>query len=382
MSRVRVAVVGAGAWGLPAAAELARRGHEVTLVDMVGPANPLASSSGATRIWRLAHPDRVRVRLAQRAVEAWERVESRSETRCRTTTGLLWRLDGWATVAASLAAEGVEHRVIGADDVGLVYPGLSPDGQGAVWQPEAGAVLADVALRAFAAGFEAAGGAWSVGRRVVGLGADGDGVRVDLEGGQPLRVDRVVVAAGPWAGRLLRSVGVEVPLRPVVQQVSYVGGAAGESLPCLVDGGEPGDVLLYALPTPGRGLKVGLEVPLRELDPDADDRDRSPSADLEALASRRVSRILPGLDPAVTGSEVCTWTFGPDGRFVIDSAVDGRVVFACGDSGEGFKFAPLVGEALADLAEGRGVGPDLAEFSMRRFAGAPPTPPSRMDVGH
>ena len=378
---LRVAVVGAGAWGLPAAAELARRGHEVTLVDSVGPANPLASSSGATRIWRLAHPDGVRVRLAQRAVEAWERVESRSGTRCRTTTGLLWRLDGWRTVVASLAREGVEHRIIDAADVGAVYPGLRPNDQEAVWQPEAGAVLAAVALRAFAAGFEAAGGRWRVGRRVVGLSVRGDGVRVDLDTESPLLVDRVVVATGPWAGRLLREVGVEVPLRPVLQQVSYLGGAAGELLPCLVDGGDLDDAMLYALPTPGRGLKVGLEVPLRELDPDADDRDRSPSADLEALTSRRVSRILPGLDAAVTGSEVCTWTYGPDGRFVIDSALDGRVVFACGDSGEGFKFAPLVGEALADLAEGLGVGPDLAEFSMRRFGGTPPAPPSRMHIG-
>ena len=52
---MRVVVIGAGAWGLPAAAELARRGHEVALLDRFGPANDLSSSPGPTRLWRL-HP--------------------------------------------------------------------------------------------------------------------------------------------------------------------------------------------------------------------------------------------------------------------------------------------------------------------------------------
>ena len=43
-------------------AELARRGHDVSLLDRYGPANQLSSSSGPTRIWRLSHPDRLRVR--------------------------------------------------------------------------------------------------------------------------------------------------------------------------------------------------------------------------------------------------------------------------------------------------------------------------------
>ena len=71
---MRCVVVGAGAWGLPAATELARRGHAVTLVDRYGVGNLLSSSSGPTRLWRLTHPDAVRVRLAQRSVEAMDRL--------------------------------------------------------------------------------------------------------------------------------------------------------------------------------------------------------------------------------------------------------------------------------------------------------------------
>ncbi|HET9072247.1 MAG TPA: FAD-binding oxidoreductase [Acidimicrobiales bacterium] len=49
-------VIGAGAWGLPAAAEPARRGHEVTVADRYGIGNDLSSSRGPTRLWRLADP--------------------------------------------------------------------------------------------------------------------------------------------------------------------------------------------------------------------------------------------------------------------------------------------------------------------------------------
>ncbi len=41
----------------------------------------------------------------------------------------------------------------------------------------------------------------------------------------------------------------------------------------------------------------------------------------------------------------------PDSHFVIDKhPQDERVVFAAGFSGHGFKFAPVMGEALSDLA--------------------------------
>ena len=67
-------------------------------------------------------------------------------------------------------------------------------------------------------------------------------------------------------------------------------------------------------------------------------------------------------------SQVCSWTDSPDGRFVLDRLLDGRVVLACGDSGEGFKFSALMGELLADLAEGVPPDPDVASFGLGRFA--------------
>src|SRR5689334_12403132 len=155
---MRCIVVGAGAWGLPAAAELAGRGHEVVLIDWHGIANPLSSSPGPTRLWRLSHPDAVRVRLARRSVEAMERLSARAGRPVFLRRGLLWRDDApdLIEVADALAGEDVPHELVDAADVGRWFPGFMPNGRDAIWQADAGPVLAADSMRAQTELFNAA----------------------------------------------------------------------------------------------------------------------------------------------------------------------------------------------------------------------------------
>jgi sarcosine oxidase len=371
-------VVGAGAWGLPAAAELARRGHQVVLLDRHGAAHQLGSSSGPTRLWRLTHPDRLRVRLAQRSVEAWERLESDSGITAILRRGLLWRDDVTTPlVIDALTAEGVPHAVVDPAEVGRFFPGLRPDGRLGVWQETAGPVLARAALDAQVSLFAMAGGRIVVGPVVREIDTSGDDVVVRCEDGREFRCDSAVLAPGAGAGRLLDALGVPVTLHPVLEQVCHVGDpGVTDDLPCLYDGplgDEPG---MYAMPTPGRGYKLGIDQPLRAWT--EDDTDRVPSAAVSAHISERVTRNFIDLDPTVLDAQVCTWTDSPDGRFIVDTAAGGRVVVACGDSGEGFKFSALMGLVLADLADGQTPDDDVASFSWARFAdgaGASPSPP-------
>ena len=370
---MRITVVGAGAWGLPAAAELARRGHVVTLLDRHGPASQLMSSAGPTRLWRLSHPDRLRVRLAIRSVEAWERLEAASGVRAILRRGLLWRDEVTsAAVAEALAAEGVPRTVVDPADVARFFPGLRPDGRVGIWQETAGPVLARDALDAQAALFAMARGRLVVGPVVREVDTSGDEVVLRAEDGREFRADVVVLAPGPGVGALLPAVGVQVPFRPVLEQVCHVGAAPDtDGLPCLYDGplgDEPG---MYAMPTPGRGYKLGIDRPIREWH--EDDRDRVPVPEVSTAISARVVRNFVDLDPTVLDAQVCTWTESPDGRFVIDRLAGGRVVVAAGDSGEGFKFSALMGLVLADLAEGLPVDADIAPFGLARFADGVPS---------
>jgi len=373
---VRAVVVGAGAWGLPAAAELARRGHDVTAVDAYDIGHRLGSSSGASRLWRLSHQDPLMVRMAVRSVQAWQRLESRTGTAVLLRRGLLWRQQP-GQVAASLAAAGVDFTEVAAGEVGRWFPGLRPNGVDAVWQADAGPVLASVALQAQAALLAAHGGHLVTGTRVVGVEADQGGVRVHLAGPAPtLHAQVAVLAPGPWAPALLAQLGIGLALDPVLEQVVYVAGRPGwQDLPCLYDGELDGQAGLYSMPTPGLGYKIGLDVPLRRFT--VDDTDRTPDPEIDRRVAARVQRDFAALAPQPLSSQVCSWTMSPDGRFVIDRICDGRIVLACGDSGTGFKFSALMGEMLADLAEGQAPDPDVATFSLARFgslAAAPAAP--------
>jgi sarcosine oxidase len=363
---VRCIVVGAGAWGLPAAAELAGRGHDVVLVDRYGIANPLSSSPGPTRLWRLTHEDAVRVRLARRSVEAMERLASRAGEPVFLRRGLLWR-DGpaLAAVTAALVAEDVPHEVVAAADVGSRFPGLRADHRDAVWQEDAGPVLAAVSMAAQARLFERAGGMTVIGAEVIDVQVRSAGVRLVCRDGSLLDADCVVLAPGPGAARLLTCVGVDLPLRPVLEQVVHVGGPTDTDLPCLYNAPTDDALGLYAMPTPGLGYKLGLDQPLRDLV--EGDQDRLPDEGLTELALDRVRRDLTSIRPTLVDAQVCSWTESPDHRFVID-VLPGGVVIACGCSGQGFKFSALMGLVLADLATGQGPDPDVASFGLARFA--------------
>jgi sarcosine oxidase len=367
-------VVGAGAWGLPAAAELARRGHEVRLVDRYGVGNPLSSSSGPTRLWRLTHPDAVRVRLAKSAVEAMDRLASLSERPVYLRRGLLWRDgDSHEAVVSALSGEDVPFELVPAAEVGRFFPGLRPDGRDAVWQADAGPLLAARSLAAQLQHFEDAGGVPDVGPVVTDVRAMASGVDVDLDDGRTLHADVVVLAPGPGAPPLLDRLGVDLPLRPHLEQVTHFGDPddrdATGHLPCLFDGPRGDEPGLYAMPTPGVGYKVGLDRPLRAYDPDDDGRFRDPA--LLAAATKRVRHDLTAVPVRPLDAQVCSWTDSPDGRFVIDT-LPGGIVLACGDCGEGFKFSALMGLVLADLAEGRRVDDDVRTFSLARFGDTPP----------
>lgn len=368
---MRVVVVGAGVMGLSAAATLARRGHQVVALDRFGVGNPSSSSPGATRIWRMAHPDRTRVRLAVWTKELWRDLETRTGRTILLTRGLLWRGGEVDDVERALTSEGVPCEVVDEQRQCELFPELrwKPE-QSVIWQPDAGVVIATEALAASMQELQEHGGRLLTGVTVTSITPRTNGgvlVQSDVD---EFDADIAVVAAGPWAGQLLASLDIHINLDPVLEQVTYVRGGSSngeddwQQRPCVID--VPADASsfgFYAMPTPGIGYKVGLDDPLRDFDPR--DLDRSPDSEREREALDRVRLDLPGLDPTLVRSEVCTWTDSPDGQFILDRL--GDIVIGCGDSGQGFKFHPLFGEVIADLAEGKPGHPDAVGFSVSRF---------------
>jgi sarcosine oxidase len=369
------AVIGAGAWGLPTAAQLALRGHEVTLIDRYGVANPLSSSPGPSRVWRHADTTPVLCRLGLRSVEAMDRLAARSKVEVYRKVGVLWRDHDPSRLVATLREEGVEHVEVDAADVGRWLPGLVPDERPAVWTPLGGCVLAAASMAAQEQLFRHAGGRL-MRDEVVGL--DAARGSVELREAGRIAADVVVVAPGPGAVALLPMLDVAVPLEPRLEQVVHFGSPDAphryDDVPCLFEGEYGASPGFYSMPTPGRGYKIGLDQQVRDWT--HDDLDRTPSEERTAATAAEAARLGFITDP-VLDAQICSWTDSPDGLFVVDR-VD-RVVLACGDSGAGFKFSALMGELLADLAEGAEPDSDIASLGLARFDG--PMVPTRRS-GH
>ncbi|QDV34665.1 N-methyl-L-tryptophan oxidase [Tautonia plasticadhaerens] len=356
----RNVILGAGAMGAAAAYHLARRGEPVLLVEQFEAGHDRGSSHGAARIIRHSYADVLYSRLMPEAFAAWRRLEAEAGELLYVKIGGLSLcppgVDYVARVASSLEEVGVPHRRLRGAEVRRAYPSFAvPDEFDAVFEPDAGLISAS---RAIAAQIELA-------RR---LGAGTTEVlercpirRIDLDGERPalladrLRItaDRLIVAAGPWAGRLLP--GLADRLRPTRQQVLYlgpdpIGPFAIGRLPAFICKGASPSEAFYGMPDfLGTGVKVARHSG-PDCDPDA--VDRAVDASYVDLVRDFLRGVLPSLaDAPLLRSEVCLYTEAPDAHFLL-GPLPGRpgVIVASPCSGHGFKFSCLIGRILADLA--------------------------------
>jgi sarcosine oxidase len=102
---------------------------------------------------------------------------------------------------------------------------------------------------------------------------------------------------------------------------------------------------------------------------DPENYDRTVSVADEATITGPLFRMLPPAAGPVTSARTCLYTMAPDGDFIIDR-IPGheRIVLASPCSGHGFKFAPAIGQALAELALTGRAAADLSRFRLSRFA--------------
>ena len=95
---------------------------------------------------------------------------------------------------------------------------------------------------------------------------------------------------------------------------------------------------------------------------------RTISAEDEALIRPALADHIPAANGRLLAAKTCLYTVTPDHDFIIDRAPGrSRVIVASPCSGHGFKFAPLIGEILADLALDGTTRHDISRFTLSRF---------------
>ena len=342
-------VAGAGVHGRSAAWNLARRGKSVLLLERGRIGHAEGSSHGATRMIRRAYPSEVWDDLVDRAYGGWAELEEAAGRSLFTTTGGVYAHP--AGVGGGLRGPGCE--AVDAATARRIAPALElGEDFDIVHDPAAGVLDASGTMAALLDLGRAAGVEVRDATPLLSWTEDDDAVLVETPRGA-IRTGRLVLCPGPWTGALVPELAQALRVTRIVNVELAVADRAAVAPPNLgVFSVEVPDVgLLYGIPAiNGRGLKVGLD------DGPPEDIESPPPPVSAAEAERLldlVRRFIPsGVGPVAEGI-ACRYTMAPRNRFAV-GPLSGkpRILLGAACSGHGFKFAPAIGTALADLATG------------------------------
>jgi sarcosine oxidase len=375
-----VIVVGLGGMGSAAAYHLAGRGHRVLGLERFEPVHSRGSSHGGSRIVRQSYfEDPAYVPLLLRAYELWDRLARDSAQDIITLTGGVYLGPPESrTVAGSLRAArqwNLPHEVLDAAAIRARFPTLNPrNDEVGLFEARAGFVRPEATVAAHLRLAQQHGADLRYRTPVLRWEAQSDaGVRV-WTGDGAYTADRLVVCPGAWAPDILAD--LDLPLT-VERQVMYwfqpevgITPFLPQRHPIYIHEDAEG-IQVYGFPAID-GIDGGAKVAFFRrggvCTPETIDREVHPE-EVQAMAAH-LSRLLPSLPGRFLRAVPCLYTITPDQHFVIGTHPrHPAVTVACGFSGHGFKFVPVVGEVLADLVINGSTAHPIDLFDPhRRFA--------------
>jgi len=368
-----VIVAGLGGMGSQVAMELARRGLRVLGVDRYRPPHGWGSSHGQSRIIRQAyfeHP--LYVPLVLRSYQKWRALESESGKSLLTITGglMLGAADSTLVQGARQSAE-LHHLPFDVLDSAAIrwrFPAFrpGPDTVG-LFEREAGVLHPDRAIEAALGLALRAGATLRFDQPLLDWKPVGGHFQVETATGT-CHAAQLVLAAGPWMPELL---GPTWPLE-VERQVMFWFDAvahpeqfARDAMPIWIWEWQTGQHH-YGFPDLGDGIKVarhhgGIRGALGSLSGQV-------SEDESREMRHWLAQHLPGANGSLRTATVCRYTDAPDDHFVVGPHPDySGVTIVSPCSGHGFKFAPVIGELVAELVTGATSQFDLAPFAPSRL---------------
>lgn len=380
------AIIGAGLSGAAAAWRLAQSGAEVLVLERDAPASHLGSSHGSARIFRYAYLDPFYVDLVVQARRGWDELEAASRQRLITPSG---SLDSGVVrdppgLADALEANDVEHELLSAGDAKAAWPQLNFDSE-VLWHPGAGVIDAEASVDAMVELAQAAGAQVRLGWEAASVRRATSGYVITSMTGDTVHAEQVIVAAGGWLPSLLGGLDLpsafvdalpqfevreenafHFPYRDANDCGETAQGAAA-SWPTFIYKGE--DIQTYGLPggrdAQFRGQKIAEYNGGRPI-ASAHHQDGEIDPMNRGRVVSFVERFAPGVLPTPYAETTCLFTNVPRDDMIIDRADGITILSPC--SGQGAKFAPLLGELVLDLVAGSERAAERFRAAGQRFA--------------
>ncbi len=368
-----VIIAGGGTMGTAAAWALSRRGIKSLVLEQFGHVHGFGSHSGETRIIRHAYAESPEyVPLVLRADRLWQELEAETGQQILVRCGGLELaapgFDHARSARASADVHGLPYEWLTAKEANARWPGFRvPDDWDALHSPDSGFLLTEPALHEMATLASRAGATILEHSPVTAWGAETDHVWVQ-SGENQYESAALIITAGAWSARLLGDLGLPIEIRRKTlwwQQLSDPTPYLPDRFPVFISDSAVGEI--YGFPTFGTpGLKIANHAGGEPVDPDTVDRRTLPGENGDVLQLAR--QLLPGVTAPVVQSVVCLYAMTPDTDFIVDrDPRSPRIAFGAGFSGHGFKFAPAIGEHLADLILDTKTAP-IPRLSLSRFA--------------
>ena len=372
----KVVVVGAGINGVTAAIELRKRGHDVVLTDPGPLPHPLAASTDISKAVRAAYgADEEYTDLAERSIKRWRKWNEQFGVQLYHEVGVMFVRrrelkpgDFEFESFKMLKKRGHKIERMNSAQFRTRFPAWNPElYRDGVLELEAGCAESGRVVAMLIGHAKSLGVELLEGARFSQLHQDDDRVTGNvLVDGRRIAADIVVMAVGAWTPYLLpftkkffRTSGQPVfHLKPRQPELF-----SPERFP--VFGADITTTGYYGFPLNRDGvLKIANHGPGREMSPDSTERAVPPED--EKNLREFLATTFPALaDAPIVYSRVCMYCDTHDGHFWIapDPEREGLVI-AAGDCGHGFKFAPVLGEIIADAVEQK-PNPILQKFRWR-----------------
>ena len=370
-----VIVIGVGGMGSAVVYELAARGCKVLGLEQHNIPHDLGSSHGVNRMIRLAYAEDPRyVPMVRRSYKLWRELGRKVRERLLFITGGVdaGAEDSWIVQGSlkSCVAHGLKFDLLTSAELHQRFPGFRlPKRMIALYQPQGGFVLSERSIVAHVSLALGLGAEIHAREKVLSWEVRGGKVVVKTDRGQ-YKASRLVITAGAWAGEVIKSLnGLVTAERQVLLWVQPKRPELFRLGAFPVFYMQDGKDKFYGLPPYGvPGFKFGKYNHLNELvDPNRMDRECHPKD--EEVLRRGIRKFFPEADGPTIAMKTCLFENTSDEHFILDQHPQfPQVSIAAGFSGHGFKFCPVVGEIMADLAlDGGSKSFDLSLFSLERF---------------
>ena len=357
-SHYDIVVLGVGAMGSATLYSLAKRGYNVCGIEQFGIPHEKGSAHGETRLIRKAyfeHPDYIS--LLHYAYDEWEELNEVSGQELFTKNGLVIAGSPDSKVIKGVkecySQHDLPHEILNVAEAHMRWPEINlPEDTEVYYDPIAGYLHVEKCVSEFCRLAVDEGATLFTNEKVFQWQTDSNSMVTVTTDNQTLSADRLIITCGAWASEVLQKLDLNLEIwRKLLfwYDAPDLDPFRSEEFPSFfVEKDEGG---FYGFPAVSSdGVKIA-EHYHKEVVSHPEKLNRRVDAGEDAAVSNFVSQTLPKLRTSPNKSVVCMYTMSPDENFILDHHPEYQnVVFGAGFSGHGFKFSPVIGNILADLA--------------------------------